>query len=249
MKQFYLAIFALFLLVTAATAQDKETYQPGYAILKDGKRLSGLISYFASAPWYNQRFIYVKDSAAVAAKPDGNVPSKKYTADDLKFYQVGDRVYTKVHYVDYDNLQLKSLGSNDHMLETFASGRINVYRFYTYPKDVYFSFGSADEVNDRIKKDKNNLLENWKMLTEKDANGKLNDAYDYDLQKYFQDTPEVLQKFRDGAYGNEPVSTKKGLAARMISMARQKTFNHINWESLVAAFKDYNRVNAAAGTK
>jgi hypothetical protein len=245
MKQIYLIISGLFFMAFAAKAQDKEVFQPGYAILKDGTRISGLISVYDTAPWYNQRFIYVKDSAAVAAKPDGNVPSKKYVADDLKSYKAGDKTYTKVHYVDYDNLQLKSLGSNDHMLEVLAAGRINAYRFYAYPKDVYLDFGSADDVKQRIKKDKNELLSNWKMLTEKDKNGKLNDAYDYDLQKYFEDTPAVLEKYRNGAYGNEPVSTKKGLAARMISMARKKVYNHINWESLVAAFSDYNQVNAA----
>lgn len=74
LQKFYLGIcisLILILPVTAAHAQD--SYQPGYAILNDGTRLAGQIIPYSKTPWSNQRYIWMKDSAAVAdnasAKP------------------------------------------------------------------------------------------------------------------------------------------------------------------------------------
>jgi hypothetical protein len=233
------ATLLIMLITIAVRAQD--TYQPGYVLLANGTRIGGYIQYNDKAPWYNQRYIFIKDSAAVAANP--NASAKKYTVDELKSYVVGNRLYTKVHYVDYDNLQMKSLGANDHMLETFATGRINAYRFYTYPKDFYIGTSDA-ELRDRMKKDNDELLRNWKMLIRKDNNSNYKNAFDEDMQKYFADNAEVLAKFQNGEYGNEPVSTKTGLAARMIAKAKQTAYGHARWETWVAAITDYNQKTA-----
>lgn len=227
----------LFCSLTALKAQ--ETYSPGYAILSDGSRVSGKISFYADAPWTNQRYILLKDSASLAESKSDNVKPKKYRVDDLKSYQTGDRKFEKVHYVDTENLQLKSLGSNDHMMEKLSGGRIDVYRYYSYPKDFDIYYGDYKE---KMAKDHKELMNGWKMLSQKD-NDKMQNAFDYDLQKYFADTPDVLKKFQNGEYGNEPVSTKKGLAARMISMAKKAALMPMQYETLVAAFNDYNQKN------
>lgn len=234
-----------FLLFTAVSLKAQDSYQPGFAILNDGTRVSGLISLYEKAPWYNQRFIYLKDSATVAANPGKDVKSKKYVADDLKYYKVGDRTFTKIHYVDLENLQAKSLGSNDHMLEVLALGRIKAYRFYAYPQDVYVTFGTEDDVKKQIQNNTDDLLSHWKMLTQKDDEKKYRDAFDYDLQKLFGDTPEIWEKYKKGGYGNEPISEKKGFAAKMMNMAKKATYSHMQWESLVAAISEYNSKNTA----
>ncbi len=223
--------------LTALKAQ--ETYYPGYAVLNDGSRVSGKISYYADAPWFNQRYILLKDSASLAESKSDNVKPKRYRVDDLKSYQTGDRKFEKVHFVDNQNLQIKSLGSNDHMLEKLSGGRIDVYRFYSYPKDFDIYYGDYRE---KMAKDQKELMNGWKMLSQKD-NDKLENAFDYDLQKYFADTPEVLKKYQNGEYGNEPVSTKKGLAAKMIGLAKKAALMPMQYETLVAAFNDYNQKN------
>ena len=73
---------------------------------------------------------------------------------------------------------------------------------------------------------------------------KLRDAFDYDMQKYFEDTPDVAQKYQDGGYGNHPIVAKKGLAARMISMAKKTTFKEEDAAGIIAAINDYNLKNA-----
>lgn len=243
MKKSPLILICLcFLTVFSAKAQD--TYQPGFAILNDGTRISGLISIDSNDPWSNQRFIYLKDSAAVAANPDKGVKAKKYNANELKYYKTGDRTFTKIHYVDLQNLQSKSLGSNDHMLEILATGRINAYRFYPYPQDTFSTIGSDKTIEELIKEDHDDKIKHWKFLVQKDNQGKYDNVFDTNLQKYFEDTPEVLEKYKKGEYGNEPISEKKGLAARMLSMAKRATYMPMKWEGLVAAIQDYNQKNA-----
>lgn len=241
MKKNCLILISLFVLfVFNAKAQD--SYQPGFAILNDGTRISGLISVYDTDPWFNQLFIYLKDSAAVATNPNKDIKAKKYNADELKYYKIGDRTFTKIHYVDLQNLQTKSLGSNNQMMEILALGRINTYRFYPYPQDTFVSLGGAT-IEEQIKKDHDDKIKHWKMLAQKGSDEKYRNVFDYDLQKYFEDTPEVLEKYQKGAYGNEPISAKKGLAARMMSMAKKAAYMPVQWESIVAAIKDYNQKN------
>lgn len=235
---------ALLLLLTALSfciCKAQQNFQPGYVILADGTRKAGLIILNDEEPWYNQRRIWMKDSAEYAANPA--VKPKKYIADDLKLFQVGPRIFDKVHYVDMENLQLKSLGSNDHMMERLSIGRINAHRYYQYPKDFDGFMGTKDEFEKWKAKKKNDLLIGFKILSQKDDE-KLENAFDYDLQKYFNDTPDVLTKYQNGGYGNEPVVKKGGgLAAKMMAMARKAAFKPQEADAIVMAFNDYNQKN------
>ncbi|TKC57995.1 hypothetical protein FBD94_18735 [Pedobacter hiemivivus] len=232
----------LLLLLTFSVSKAQENYQPGYAILNDGTRVSGSILIYDDAPWFNQRFIFLKDSVAIIGNPD--VKPKKYKVDDMKFYQAGSRAFEKIHFVDAENLQLKSLGSNDHMMERLSAGRINSYRFYSYPEEVevYMMTTPADIAEKRRLKT-NELIRGFKILAIKDNTGKPKNAFDADLQKYFEDTPEVLQKYKNGTYGNEPIMVKKGLAARMVAMAMKTAFKPKEAEAIIVAFNDYNEKN------
>jgi hypothetical protein len=241
MKKSPLILICLCLLAVFS-AKAQATYQPGFAILNDGTRISGLISMDPEDPWSNQHCIYLKDSAAVVAKSEKGVKEKKYNADELKYYKIGDRTFTKIHYVDLQNLQSKSLGSNYHMLEILVTGRINAYRFYPYPQDTFI--GSEESIKEQIKRDHDDKLKHWKFLVQKDNQGKYDNIFDSNLEKYFEDTPEVLEKYKKGEYGNEPISAKKGLAARMLSMAKKATYMPMKWEGLVTAIQDYNQKNA-----
>jgi len=234
-----LSLCLLFLLFfSVAKAQD--TYQPGYAILNDGTRVSGTIILYERSPWVNQQFIWLKDSAAVAANPNGKVKPKKYKVADLKYYQVGERKFDKVHFVELDDLHFKTLGSNNHMLERLSYGRITSYRYYSYPPDMDVFTGSAEEYEE---KKTNQLLAGYKVLAIKDNNGKFKDALNDNPKAYYEDTPEVLQKYLNGDYGNEPAPAKKGLGAKMMAMARKATFKAKEADGIVAAFNDYNSKN------
>jgi hypothetical protein len=63
------SLFTL-LLLSFSFCKAQVNYQPGFAILKDGTRVSGLINLNENAPWSNQRYIFLKDSAALASNPD-----------------------------------------------------------------------------------------------------------------------------------------------------------------------------------
>jgi hypothetical protein len=238
MKQLYVFMGVCLLFLTGLMpVKAQDTYLPGSVILNDGSKIAGSIALYENAPWLNQRFIWLKDSTS-AAKP------KKYKVGDIKSYQVGDRAFEKVHYVDMENIQFKTLGSNDHMMEKLSSGKINSFRFYSYPEEieVYINLSSA-EVAERTQQKTDALLRGYKILSSKDGD-KLRNAFDYDLQKYFQDTPDVLEKYKKGEYGNEPI-VKMGLAAKMMSMARKAAFKPKEADAIAAAFNDYNKINSA----
>ena len=235
-------LMVILLLLTFSVSKAQEAYQPGYAILNDGTRISGSIILYDEAPWFNQRFIFLKDSAQLANDP--NTKAKKYKVADLKFYQVGARAFDKVHFVDSENLQVKSFGANDHMLERLASGRIQAHRFYSYETDIDAFMGTEQEYQDWKKKKTNDLFRGYKILIKKDGEGKVKNAFDADLQKYFEDTPEVLAKYKSGGYGNEPIVAKKGLAAKMIALAKKAAFKPQEADAMVLAFNDYNEKNA-----
>ncbi|MEN0056434.1 MAG: hypothetical protein AAGC65_22330 [Mucilaginibacter sp.] len=245
MKKNYLILICLFIL-SVLQVKAQGNYQAGFAILNDGTRISGFIFMDANDPWSSQNHIYLKDSAAVAANPNKEIKAKKYNADELQYYKVGDRTFTKIHYVDLQNLQSKSLGSNNHMLEILNLGRINAYRFYPYPQDTFSSIGSDLTVEQQIKRDHDDKISHWKFLVQKDNKGKYDNIFESDLQKYFEDTPEVLKKYNDGEYGNEPVSKKKGLAAKMMSLAKKATYMPMKWQGIVLAINDYNQSNEKA---
>lgn len=236
----YWIAFILILPFSICKAQD--SYEPGYAILSDGTRVSGQIGLYDSSPWYNQRYIWLKDSAAVKSNPD--VKAIKYKVDELKFYQAGARKFDKVHYVDAENLQLKSMGSNDHMMERLAAGKINAHRFYSYPADMVAYLATDAEIAEKERKKKNDLITGYKILAQKEGDSKLHNAFDYDLKKYLEDTPEVWEKYQSGGYGNEPVTAKKGLAARMVAMAKKAAFKPDEAAAIIAVFNDYNEKNA-----
>lgn len=238
-KKTLLLLAAICFTITIAKAQI--TYERGYAILKDGTKISGMIGRFEQDPWFNQRFILFKDSTEFAANP--KLKAKKYRADDLQFYQLGNVSYDKVHYVDVENLQLKSLGTNDHMMERLALGRINAHKFYQYPPDTQGFIGTEEEYIEWQKKNHNALLNGYKILVVKDKETKPKNAFDVEILKYFEDTPEVFQKFKDGAYGNEPIVQKKGLAAKMVAMAKKVAFKPQEAEAIAAAINDYNKKN------
>lgn len=239
-KHLSYSLFTL-LLLSFSFCKAQVGYQPGFAILNDGTRVSGQIHLNQDAPWYNQRFIFLKDSAAFAANP--NVKAKKYKADELKYYKVGLREFDKVHYIDMANLQLKSMGTNDHMMERLAFGRINAHRFYSYPADIEAYMDTDQEIAAKEEEKKKALLTGYKILAQKDNENKLHDAFDYDLQKYFEDTPEVAQKYQSGGYGNQPIVAKRGLAARMIAIAKKTAFKPEEADAITAAFNDYNQKN------
>lgn len=234
----------LFLSVTVCQAQDN--FQPGYAILNDGTRINGQINFYTNEPWLNQRFIWLKDSASIASTGADRAKPKRYRIDEIQSYQAGQHTYEKVHYADLEKIQFKTLGANEHLLERLSAGKINSYRYYSYPKDIDIYVGTnSQEVNRRVKQEKDDLLASWKFLARKGTDDKFRNAFDYDIQKYFEDTPEVLQKYQNGGYGNEPVSAKKGLAARMVAMAKQKALMPLQYEAIAAAFNDYNLKNTS----
>jgi len=238
-KKFLILVANLCLFATLTNAQI--TFLKGHAVLKDGTKINGQIGKFENEPWFNQRYILFKDSAELAANPKAK--SKKYKVDELETYQVGETIYDKIHFVNIEKLQLKSLGTNEHMLPRLAKGRINAHQFYSYPNDVYIFQGTEEEYKEWKKGKENEILAGYKILITKDQETKAKDAFDADLLKYFEDTPEVFQKYQAGGYGNEPVTKKKGLAAKMVALAKKVTFKIEEADAIALAINDYNAKN------
>src|ERR1700761_1005242 len=160
----------MFLLLSVSVCKA-QNYLPGYVILNDGTRISGWVKLNEAEPWLNQRYVRIKDSAAIAADP--NAKDKRIRTNDMQFYQAGDRAFDKVHYLNIENLQIKSFGTNDHMLERLAKGRINAHRFYQYPKDTEGYYGTEAEFQAHEQKEKDALIVGYKILFQKDDDTKL----------------------------------------------------------------------------
>jgi hypothetical protein len=232
----------LLLLCSFSVLKAQDTYQPGFVILNDGTRVSGSIILYANSPWLNQQHIFLKDSVALVANPNGEVKPKRYRTGDIKYYQVGDRKFDKVHYVESSDIHFKILGSNDHMLERLTAGRIAAYRYYSYPPDIDTFTGS---VEDYEKRKTHELLTGYKVLARKDNDGKYHDVLNDGIDDYLKDAPDIMKKYNEGAYGNEPSPAKKGLMAKMIARAKKTTFKQQEADAIVAAFNEFNTEYAA----
>ncbi len=214
------------------------SYHPGSVTLNDGTILKGMVRIYDTQPWFNQRHIFFIDSATYAANPHAN--GKKYRFDDMLHYQVGTRIFDKAHYINTENLQLKSLGANDHMLERLTMGRITSHRFYDYPPDVSVDAGTEEKIKRDEAQQKDDLLRGYKILCVKDDEKKQQNAFDIDMLQYLADVPAVQQKYQSGGYGNQPVVKHKGLAAKMVALAKKTAFKQDEADAIVAAFNDFN---------
>ncbi|HEY9002230.1 MAG TPA: hypothetical protein VIM89_12815 [Mucilaginibacter sp.] len=235
MKKLHIALI-VFLTSAALFCKAQDKYQPGSVVFKDGNRVAGYILLDDDNPWYNQRYIWFVDSTSYAANPKAR--GKKYRADDMQMYQAGTRIFDKVHYVNTENLQLKSLGTNDHMMERLSSGRITAHRFYDYPQDMYA--GSEEKIKEDEEKNKQEILKGYKILCIKEGEKKPQNAFDIDMLKYLADVPAVQEKYQKGEYGNQPVVPHKGLMSKMVAYAKKNAFKQSEADAIVAAFNDFN---------
>ncbi len=240
MKKIYL--LAILLLTISLTICKADSYQPGFVILKSGKRVSGQIKLYKNAPWKNQRFIWLKDSAALAANP--NVSAKKIYASGMKFYQVGTRQFVKVTYVDQADLKLRNLYTNSWMLERVANGRFVAYMYYSYPPE-FFDYFFADPKGDQTEPAGNdNAMIKYRIIFKKNNAKHFVNAYSYGLASYFQDTPQILQKYSTGAYGNQP-DVDGSMFTRLSEICNRTIFtSRAETKGIIAAFNDYNQIYA-----
>ena len=240
MKKIYL--LAILLLTISLTICKADSYQPGFVILKNGKRIGGQIKLYKNAPWKNQRYIWFKDSAAVAANP--NAKPKKLYAADMKFYQAGTRQFVKVAYFDQAFIKLRNLYSNSWMLERVANGRFVAYMFYSSPPE-FFDYFFADPHGDQTEPVGNdNAMIKYRIIFKKNNAKHFVNAYTYGLAKYFKDTPQILQKYSTGAYGNQP-DVDGSIFTRMSEICNRTIFtSHAETNGIIAAFNDYNQIYA-----
>jgi len=237
MKKIYFLTVLLFTLFLAVCKADD--YQPGTITLKDGQRVSGLIKLYKNAPWKNQRFIWFKDSAAYAANP--GIHAKRYFSSQMKSYQVGSHTFVRVHYIDQAYINLRTLVNNYHMLERVSNGRIVSYIYYSYPPEI-FDFGDKAGEKAEIANDGQSIK--YRILFKKDGARHFHNAYGYGLSAYFKDTPQVLQKYKNGEYGNEPTVTGASLYDRIAMLCRRTIFtSQKESKGIIAAFNDYDHIN------
>ena len=240
MKKIYL--LAVLLLTISLTICKADSYQPGFVILKNGKRIGGQIKLYKNAPWKNQRFIWFKDSAAVAANP--NAKPKKLYASDMKFFQAGSRQFVKVHYIDQAFLKLRNLYSNSWMLERVSNGRFAAYMFYSSPPE-FFDYFFADPKGDQTEPAGNdNAMIKYRIIFKKNNAKHFVNAYSYGLASYFKDTPQILQKYSTGAYGNQP-DVDGSMFTRLSEICNRTIFtSRAETNGIIAAFNDYNQIYA-----
>jgi outer membrane protein OmpA-like peptidoglycan-associated protein len=236
MKKIYFLTVLLFTMFLAVCKADD--YQPGYVILKDGKHVSGLIKLYKDAPWKNQRFIWFKDSAAYAANP--SIHAKKYFSSELKSYQAGSHTFVRVHYIDQSYLNLRTLVNNYHMLERVSNGRIVAYMYYSYPPEI---LGFGDSNGERVEASGDNQAMRYRIIFKKDGAKHFHNAYGYGLASYFKDTPQVLQKYDDGSYGNVPNAHGASLYDRIATLCKRTIFtSQKETKGIIAAFNDYDHI-------
>jgi outer membrane protein OmpA-like peptidoglycan-associated protein len=240
MKKIYL--LAILLLAISLTVCKADSYQSGFVILKNGKRIGGQIKLYKNAPWKNQRYIWFKDSAAVAANP--NAKPKKLYAADMKFYQAGTRQFVKVSYFDQAFIKLRNLYSNSWMLERVSNGRFVAYMFYSSPPE-FFDYFFADPHGDQTEPAGNdNAMIKYRIIFKKNNAKHFVNAYSYGLAKYFKDTPQILQKYSTGAYGNQP-DVDGSIFTRMSEICNRTIFtSRAETNGIIAAFNDYNQIYA-----
>ena len=240
MKKIYL--LAILLLAISLTICKADGYQSGFVVLKNGKRIGGQIKLYKNAPWKNQRYIWFKDSAAVAANP--NAKPKKLYAADMKFYQAGTRQFVKVSYFDQAFIKLRNLYSNSWMLERVSNGRFVAYMFYSSPPE-FFDYFFADPHGDQTEPAGNdNAMIKYRIIFKKNNAKHFVNAYSYGLAKYFKDTPQILQKYSTGAYGNQP-DVDGSIFTRMSEICNRTIFtSRAETNGIIAAFNDYNQIYA-----
>ena len=240
MKKIYL--LAILLLAISLTICKADGYQSGFVVLKNGKRIGGQIKLYKNAPWKNQRYIWFKDSAAVAANP--NAKPKKLYAADMKFYQAGTRQFVKVSYFDQAFIKLRNLYSNSWMLERVSNGRFVAYMFYSSPPE-FFDYFFADPKGDQTEPAGNaNAMIKYRIIFKKNNAKHFVNAYSYGLAKYFKDTPQILQKYSTGAYGNQP-DVDGSIFTRMSEICNRTIFtSRAETNGIIAAFNDYNQIYA-----
>ena len=240
MKKFYL--LALLFLTISLTICKADGYQSGFVILKNGKRVGGQIKLYKNAPWKNQRYIWFKDSAAVASNP--NAKPKKLYASDMKFYQAGTRQFVKVSYFDQAFIKLRNLYSNSWMLERVSNGRFVAYMFYSSPPE-FFDYFFADPKGDQTEPAGNdNAMLKYRIIFKKNGAKHFVNAYSYNLAKYFQDTPQILDKYQTGKYGNQP-DVDGSMFDRLSEICNRTIFtSHAESAGIIAAFNDYNQFYA-----
>jgi hypothetical protein len=240
MKKFYL--LALLLLTISLTICKADGYQSGFVILKNGKRVGGQIKLYKHAPWKNQRYIWFKDSAAIASNPDAK-PKKLY-ASDMKFYQAGTRQFVKVSYFDQAFIKLRNLYTNSWMLERVANGRFEAYMFYSSPPE-FFDYFFADPKGDQTEPDGNdNAMLKYRIIFKKNGAKHFVNAYSYNLAKYFEDTPQILDKYKAGTYGNQP-DVDGSMFDKLSEICNRTIFtSHAESTGIIAAFNDYNQFYA-----
>ena len=240
MKKFYL--LALLLLTVSLTVCKADGFEQGFVILKNGKRVGGQIKLYKHAPWKNQRYIWFKDSAAVAANP--NVKPKKLYAADMKFYQAGTRQFVRVSYFDQAFIKLRNFYSNAWMLERVANGRFVAYMFYSSPPE-FFDYFFADPKGDQTEPAGNdNASIKYRIIFKKNGAKHFVNAYSYNLEKYFEDTPQILQKYQNGSYGNQP-DVDGSIFERLSEICNRTIFtSHAESTGIIAAFNDYNKFYA-----
>ncbi|MHB8208055.1 OmpA family protein [Mucilaginibacter sp.] len=240
MKKIYL--LAVLLLAVSLTICKAGGYQQGFVILKNGNRVGGQIKLYKNAPWKNQRYIWFKDSAAVAANP--NAKPKKLYAADMKFYQAGSRQFVKVTYVDQANIKLRNLLTNSWMLERVSNGRFVAYMYYSSPPE-FFDYFFADPKGDQTEPAGNdNAMIKYRIIFKKDTAKHFVNAYSYGLASYFKDTPQILQKYSTGAYGNQP-DVDGSIFTRLSEICNRTIFtSQAETNGIIAAFNDYNQIYA-----
>jgi len=111
---------------------------------------------------------------------------------------------------------------------------------------MYGDSGTEEKIQEDEAQRKEDLLKGYKILCKKDDEKKQQNAFDIDLLKYLADVPAVQEKYQTGGYGNQPVVAHKGLAAKMIAMAKKTAFKEEEANAIIAAFNDYNAQVTAA---
>lgn len=213
--------------------------------LSDGKILEGVVilhDRFYVQPYqsnYGVSFVTRADYlASLGAVNKSN--THQYKIPEVKEYTIAEKTFK---YITYKNTKELTIGKQDVLAEEFVKGNACIYLMFNIPDNAPkgagdFAFGlladaagaktvHISEQDSRINPCVFISIDNGIPTTILNSKG---------LAETFKKNTEIAEKIKKGEYGNQPVSEKTGLMAKMGNALNQQ----ISLETYARIVNDYN---------
>lgn len=203
----FLCIFILFFSVTMraqedTTALQRGTIYPGYIITQDNDTVEGWLLNINC--WLNQHQTFFYND------PDNHKGRIKYTANELKEYKVGNRIYESIRF------EGQYSSHKDNFFMRIITGPISYYLWYYDPDRSKLSPVSMtlNDISDALLFEENELSTQdliRKLDGEMTNLGQLKYLVNFDksMSKLVSDYPELAEKIKNKEDGYQWIDKEK----------------------------------------